>query len=134
MRGVADQERVAHPESLREPDAVAEHLERSISIGRSERRRRADPALHLLGGEGVDVVDRTVLLSRTPSGPACRLAEDAVLGLGDDEVDGVASLTDEVPERRAEVDRQALLERLRALLAIPSSSRTLLRMPSAPIT
>ena len=136
VRGVADQERVAHPESLREPDAVAEHT-RTLDLDRQVRSAGgvADPALHLLGGEGVDVVDRTV--PAPAERPAVRLAdwqEDAVLGLGDDEVDGVASLTDEVPERRAEVDRQALLERLRALLAIPSSSRTLLRMPSAPIT
>ena len=36
VRGVADQERVAHPESLREPDAVAEHT-RTLDLDRQVR-------------------------------------------------------------------------------------------------
>ena len=133
--GVADQERVALSESLGEPDPERDR-HRTLDLDRQIGVRRPPRGSSAVTCSGVERVERRRLRcpshARTPSGPACR--REGSCGPAVEEVDAVAVLANEIPDRGAEEDREAFREFSVPSVAMPSSSRTRLRTPSAPIT
>ena len=114
--GIPDQERVALSESLGQSDPEGDRhrtldLDRQIGVAGGV----ADPPLHPLGGERLEADGSVpVHAEHPPVGPAGR-EEGAALGLVGDEVDAVAVLANEIPNRGAEEDPEALAEFVRAL-------------------
>ena len=126
VRGVADQKRVALAEPLREPDPERDRRSRA----RSRSGRPGSPAASRIHRVICSRVAprrrrRCPTPCRTPSGPACPAG--AKLSAPVEEVDAVAVLADELPDRARGKRREPFRRRSSPSEAIPSASRTLLR-------